>query len=510
MKHKIFLLAILLITGCSSKVFKKLPEGPIDHHLIVVAKVNDGIKAKGFSSSTPKNTSIMCTVGEKSGSAVSNADGSFELTINDLEAKFVDLIFNVDNKDYVVGYEVKDLSERLGQIAHSPFSIGKEIDFLSFIDKKALILSSNAASISIVDISDQWILSDKIKSSVLLNPDGKTNIGARMVEALGDKALVSFSLTHEISLIDTKNNEVLSKTRLKDASGALFTFKNPVTLTVKDAIDADGSGPKTSISTSFAHSPEAIFAIDDQYFLATFSNYYQFLDNDNDSVVGPGIVALMSIKGGELITHQIELLTYKNPMYFFADDQDIWITCAGAWHKQSSGIYQSHDAGITKIKLSADKNSFTVGHNISLGDFSPAEPVVVKNKIIIPHSQFNDIAVIDSNASNITANDMIEAKFPRSFNFSFASLWHDDVVILGDNLGSLVAYSLSEGFFPFPFIEPITIDPKLLPPRLHKLYFRNRVLKTPIKDMPAGFSAWAVSYNQAKIFPLDFLMVFGP
>ncbi len=136
-----------------------------------------------------------------------------------------------------------------------------------------------------------------------------------------------------------------------------FLFKNDSPLQVNVAIDADGTGPKTKISDSFARNAEAIIALDDTHFLATFSNHYQFFDKNTNSVVGPGIVALLAVENGQLVTKKIEVLKFKNPMYFLPKDNFIWLTCPGAWRVEDN-LYKSSEAGIVKLKLDADKNGY--------------------------------------------------------------------------------------------------------------------------------------------------------
>lgn len=508
----LYLIILFFIASCAPG-FKKLPEGPISHQLIALAKVNDGIRVRGFSGATPAKTAIMCTMGQASAKTESLDDGSFDLKIITTNvADYAELIFNVNGKDHVASYQVKQLDIALNNIAREPLTTGKEIDELSFIDQKVLVLSSNAASVGIYEISDEWSLG-KAQTTILLNPKADVNVAARTVVGFKNFALVPFFLTHELALLDLSQGKLMSKTRLNDAQGKPFIFKNEPPLMVNNPIDADGLGKKSEISDSLARNAETVFALDDEHFLVSFTNQYQFLDGPNKSVMGPGIVALVTIKDGVISSQDIKILKFKNPMYFLAqDEKNIWITCPGPWVSAEKGVYKSADAGMVKLLISDDKKSFSIQHEIALKDFSPAPPSIVNHKIIIPHSQHDEIAVIDDTATEIAKADIKRVQFPRPLSFSFASFWHDDIVMLGDDGGTLVAYSLKEGFFPFPFVEPINMSPKAkeLAPRVSKLYFRHIEKKKEIKDLSAGYSAWAISSIQARIFPLDFLAVFGP
>ena len=78
--------------------------------------------------------------------------------------------------------------------------------------------------------------------------------------------------------------------------------------------------------------------------------------------------------------------------------------------------------------------------------------------------------------------------------------------MLGDQSGAIVAYSLSEGFFPFPFSEPIitSLEQQI------KLVPSQVIMRHKSQEYQPGYSAWVVSHWQNKIIPLDFLKIFGP
>lgn len=511
MKYSLLAL-IIFFSGCKADDFKTLPKGPIAHQLIALGRVNDGIRLKGFSGATPANTNIMVTSGRDSAQVVSEADGSFDVKVlTNNFAKFAEVIFTVNGKDFVVSYQIRDLAKDLHKVVKESFNFGKEISSISVRKDKALILSTNAALVSKLDISAQWRPVDE-KISILLNPKAETNIGAYKISA-SDKYLVATLFnTHELALIDLSQNKLLSKTRLKKPNSTdNFLFKNDPPLQVSVAVDADGTGLKNQITDSFARNAEAVIALDDTHFLATFSNHYQFLDANTKSVVGPGIVALLAVEKGQLVTKHIETLKFKNPMYFLPQGNFIWLTCPGAWRVEDN-IYKSSEAGMVKLKINDDKNGFNIEHEISLKDFSPTMPALINDSLVIPHSQHNEIAVIKDSALEILPENIKKIPGDLSFSLSFASFWHDNIVMLGDDNGSVIAYSLSQGFFPFPFIGPISIKIKdqELSPRIHELYFRQQVTNSAVTEPFVGYSAWAVSFTQGRIFALDLLAVFGP
>jgi hypothetical protein len=503
MKKFIFLLCIIF-ASCSPETFKILPKGPVNHQLVVLAKVDDGIRVRGFSKSTPPKTIITCTIGQDSQEVTSESDGSFDIKVKSQNpAKYAELVFIApDNQPQVLGYEVKDLSRVLQEITREVFRPGPEISGISFDNNQALILYSIASSVNFFDIGEDWKLKDR-SSHILINKEAQT-LGASYISNNKNYAIIALYKSNELALLDLSEKKI-SKSKLKDKTGKLYSFINNPALNLNIPVDA-GFGLKNKIDKSLALSPESIIAVDDNRFLVSFSNYYQFADQKNPSVLGPGLLALVSIKNDQIITEDIKELKYKNPMYLLANGDDFWVVCTGPWH--IGNTYESHGAGLIKVNLSADKNSLIISHEINLKDFSPTAPSFIDQKIIVPHIGHNEIAVIDQKALEIKDFDI--KKSDRPFSFTSASHWYDDIVMLGSD-GELVAYSLKDGYLPFPFIEPIKIkfnNQELS--RVDKLYFRHQVKNTSLNDLVPGYTAWAVSFGQAKIFALDFLRVFGP
>src|SRR5690606_18814001 len=103
-------------------------------------------------------------------------------------------------------------------------------------------------------------------------------------------------------------------------------------------------------------------------------------------------------------------------------------------------------------------DKLSISHQIALTDFTPGEPAVVNNKLIVPHAWGNHLAVIDETATAMGTENLKTHAYHRPFSFILAKHWHDDVVFLTTHDGNIVAYSISEGFFPFPFTEPMKLN----------------------------------------------------
>jgi hypothetical protein len=518
-KSIIALTALLLLASCKDEPkFKILPTGPIKHQLIVMAKTSRGVRARGFRGATPPNTPVFVEVGShnnKKENTISDAEGRFDVELTLQESASVgDLTFSVDSKHYSETYQIKNLPEAIANVAKKPFSTDNELSYVALNGSSAAILSSNAMLISLHNVDETGRLKKKASSTIGLNPNATANLFPRMVASKGNHALVPFSGSGELALLNLSQGSIADKSRLKDKTGNLYLFENNPALTVKIPLSVDGtSESSTSISKSFAHSPEQIIALDDTTYLASFANYYQFADHTkNDlAVVGKGIVALLKIENNKIRSEAIVELPFKNPRYFMVKNEtEIWVSCAGAYRDTNTNPITSDDAGLVKLTLSADKTSLSLSNPIALVDFSPGQPALVGSKLVVPLAYGNKIAVLEENATAFTDNDIKPHPFHRPFSFTLASLWHDDLVFLASSDGSLVVYSLNEGYFPFPFIEPLMLNgdqDKRLMPSPEQLIFR---FKDYAKDYQPGFGAWAVIGGQEKIVPLDLLEIFGP
>jgi hypothetical protein len=520
MKRSIALsfLCVLMQLSCAKEhVFKKLPDGPVNHHMIVLAKVKDGAKLRGFAGATPPGTEIACAIKNAKGKTKSSADGSFVLEIanTDPHEQSGTITFNSAGVISEKTYTIKNLPDALKNITDTPFTTDKEIDSIEFVGSNAYILSSQGALVQSFAIDQQWRLSPKSTMAFLLNRDAYVAIGARMIKSMGDMLLAPLFNTHEIAVVDRQTGGLIAKSRLKNDTNQLHIFPVNPNLTVKTPIDADGVNASTNISKTAARNAEAVVAIDKSHFLVSFDNYFQFADasTGREAVVGPGIIGLMALENNQLKTIATMVLPYKNPSQFVKkDDLTFWISCSGVWQHNQGG-FTSSDAGLVRIAVNADFTGMSLTNSISLDSFSPAPIALVGSKLIVPRSWGNDIAVIDESATTITESDKKTHSYHRPFNFTFATNWHDGIIFLGDNQGSLIAYSLTEGFFPFPFVEPIYFykdaDKKLALGPL-KLYFRHSAegydIQTTHKD---GYDAW-VTTAVHRLLPLDFLAVFGP
>lgn len=512
-------IAIFFLWSCgiTTGSFKILPEGPINHQLIVLAKTSDGVRARGFAGATKKGTKVFISVGAVSAQTVSSDDGSFSLMLLNVDNSLTsaEITFNSDGKYYQSGYQIKDLNAILRDVAGEAFELGKEIDSIEFVGDHVAILSSDAALIRTFRLTKTWRINDEPDHAILLATTVNAPLMPRAVAGHGNFLFTPLFATSEVVLVDISNNRVLDRSKAKDASGQVFRFNYTTPLTVAQAMDADDSGTKTtSISRSIAKNAESVMMLDDTHVIVGFSNYYQYEDvsQGTNSVVGSGVIAVMSVDNGALITKSVLVLPYKNPQFISKqDDTTAWVTCTGAWQNVGPDV-TSTDAGLVKLGVSQDRRTLTIDSRLQL-NIAPGEPAFVDDKIIIPVAEKNKIVLVSQSASGITDQDILEATAHPNLQFTTAVFWHDKTVFLGGVDGSLTAYRIDEGYFPFPFTAPIDIDPaadKRVGVRAQKIYFRHSVNKTALSTpQPVGFTAWVLSSVQ-KIYPLDFLKVFGP
>ena len=245
MKNLILLCGLSVAILCSCKVenkFKQLPEGPIKHQLIVAAKTDQSVRARGFSGATPPGTTVYFEVGPAHASVISGPDGAFDLTLPDanLDAIYGAFNFTTNNKHFVERYEIKNLSEALKLVADKALSAPPEISFVSIHEDEALILSWAAALLRRVKINSDWTLAPGTRENILLNPKVQEAPSPQTVDARNNHAIVSLFNSSELSLVDLEKNILVNNFKLNN---------------------------------KHARSAQRIMALDDKNYLVSFVNF---------------------------------------------------------------------------------------------------------------------------------------------------------------------------------------------------------------------------------------------
>jgi hypothetical protein len=480
LKKSVWLLCPALLfsfISCAPKApsFKSLPEGPIKHHLIAAAKSASSIKARGFKGATPPKTTIYFAAGAYSQKTESNTDGSFALELPLSNASFGDFHFTFHHKEKnSIRYKLNNIDDNIRKIAKAPLGAPSEITFINIHNNNALIISSDAALLYIIPITPIFSLNNQEAKTLLLNPHQQPSLGPRTLDAVYPNAVISFFNSDQLSLLDLKSPKLLSTNAFKEAH---------------------------------MRSPERVLALDADHYLVSFVNY----DEKTKKVSGEGVIALIKRHENALSLKVSHILPFKNPYAFVAiNSHELWVLCTGTFDLSSKTL-KTTNAGLIKIKMSDDKNNFTISKQLPLIDFTPAEFAHVNDTLIIPELWGPRILVLNEDACDIKESDFKNSPSP-DIQFTLATHWHDDIAMLATTSSTLVAYSLSEGFFPFPFSAPIPLQQKSeLAFISNQLLMRHKALEKSLEeDYAQGYSAWALSHMQNIIIPLDFLELFGP
>lgn len=495
--------------------FKDLPKDFVQHHLIALAHTNNGVQLKGFLGATPANSAIELTIGEKSYSTTSDTEGRFALEVSRVDEAHTTAVVQIKHGSNVsrTHYTIKKLAHALGDTVVIPFATDREIDAIDFFGDTAFILSSQAGLIREFQTDATWQLAKAAKKSMFLNP--KASLGARNITSVGSHLAVPFFNTHEVAVIGRHDFMLKDTSRLKDTNNSLMLFPVRPPAQLESPISADEQHEVTSISTTAARNAETITAINDDHFLVGYANYFQFAEpnRQKESVVGPGIIGLMKVENDTIKTKASFILPCKNPTQLIRiDDTSFFVQCSGAYIFKD-GMLLSEGAGVAKITLASDFSSISLLHFLELGGFAPAPMALVHQTMVIPKAWGNEVLVLDQSSTSFNDGDIKSPRFHRAFQFTFAKHWHDDVFFLGDNQGGLVAFSVKDGFFPFPFVEPIMFlkdADKKLALGAHQLYFRHQAEKYDLSNThKKGFDAWALT-TVHRLIPLDLMQVFGP
>lgn len=514
LKTIFFISAFLLAQGCGEKsIFKKLPEGPVNHQLIVLAKTNEGLKLKGFAKASPPKADIFLESGRLNAKTVAEGDGSFMLDLpGATDGSLADLSIAANGKVYRANYSPKILSQTLNKIAKKPFSTGKDIGYFLPGNNQAYILSTDANLVSTHQLSSNWILDEHSSHSVLINRHSRPSLYPRMMDRVGTSLIIPLFGAHELLSFNLNNESDLFSTKLKNPDQSVFTFNNNPPLKISAPISADDISPASQeIKTSIARNPERILAIDDEHFLASFTNYYQFNDpsKNKKSVVGPGIIALLKLQGSKLLTLKIKQLSCLNPQFFTRQSsKDYWLTCTGSFDEISANRVSSQGAAIAKLSLTDNLKDFTLGAEIKLDGFTPAEPAINEKILLIPEAWGQRVLSMPLSESSIKDNYFKTIAYHRDLYFTTSAHWHQDSFFLGTSDGHLVSFSDKDGFFNFPFVEPISIAPNQ---NTNMSWLPLQILVRPglsLESYEPGYDL-LVRTAEHNIVPLNFLEVFG-
>ena len=379
------------------------------------------------------------------------------------------------------------------------------VDDIAVLSGQALLLSSTASLICPLSLDARWVLKTDNAKSILLNPEAKQSLMPRSIASNADFALVTLQGSHELALVDLKHGQISEKSRLKDKAEKPYQFSIKPPLKLASGL----------IDNSLADSPEKIVHLGNNLFVASFANYYQFANpaSGQDAVLGPGLIALLSIEGSAIKTRDILQLPYKNPLFIVKKNNDqIFVVCAGIYENINDAKLRSKDAGLIRFKLSTDNNKLEEINRIPLKDFVPAEPAWHGDTLVVPEAFGAKVALLKENATELLATNVFRKIC--EWKFLFAAHWYNDIFFLADSLGFLIGYSLSSGFYPFPFIKPIPLNKSqasTIPFFPQKILFRHQESGPALNDSyPPGYSAWVISQLQSKVVPLDFLEIFGP
>lgn len=505
MKNIIFSLLIMNICCDKTSSFKTWPNDEINHHLIVLAKTKEGVRLKGFKKSTPKDTTISLVVDDYEANINSLDDGSFDVHINidNIKATTGKIIFNIGIKKLTHTYKIKDLDLSIKNISQKPFITGDEIDAILFNNNTAYILSSNASLLKKYSLDNYWQFMTKPDKVWLLNTDNHQRWGLRDIALINNNnMLFSLSHTHEIMLFNIDDEVIKHKSRLKNSQGQLFSMPvDPPLRLDKPLSDEEGVN---IITKSSARNTESILALDDNYFLSSFTNYYQYADKEKKAKVGLGVLGLLKILDNKIITIDTLVLPYKNPLQIMkGENNDIVILCSGVWQFAKNHI-STNDSGIVVIEIAND--ILKIKNSIKLTDFAPARFSMIKNYIIVPRLLGNDILVLDKSDLKMDNTQIKSLTYHHPLKFTFAQAFSLDHIMIGDHQGSLIIYSLSEGFLPFPFINPIPLDTNNNI-NLFPLDAYTRPVDASNHSM--GYDFW-INTSIHRLYPLDMGVIFGP
>lgn len=510
------LLASLVFYSCEEpKHFPTFKDEGIKHNIIVLARHGNDIRLRGLKGALPALSKLSLKIDDETIATSSGSDGAFDVSMKNAphsQTKTANITFLLPAEgEKSFTYRIRELDTDISKIVGEKLPYFGDITDFSVSTDVLAINAGHTASFNRFRLNKHWSDFISTLTPTLLNPSLGANPVVRNLVELEEHYVVSLFNTNSLVLIRKKNGEVVHTTILKnpDDSAYLLSLGETLTTSVKHDVLNDGNAV-SSFDKSIAFNPDALFAVDDTKFLASFTNYYEMASsNTKNAVVGRGLVALLEVRDDAIKTLKIVPLDYKNPQYFFGflkDKNTIWLESSGAW-KYGTDQYKASNAGLTKLLLAGDLRDISVDKNIAIDNFSCGKPALVNDQIIIPEFFGERVFVLSTNAVTQSEGTVMTSPKKGSHKFLEAEAWYDTIVFISDASGSLIAFDINDGFYPFPFVEPLPVV-KDIPPFVYaprKILFRQGA-----QGFDYAGNNGLVMLLQKQIVTLDFLMLFSP
>lgn len=508
------LLASMAFWSCQERAqFTRFKDEGVKHNVIVLARHGDEIRLLGLKGALPANVKVNLKIDEEEISTTSLSEGNFDLRMKNekhSQTKTGNITFELPGDKKSFTYAIRDLDTAVSNVVGKklPYS-GDITDFNVNSDDELSLSAGHTASFHRFRLNSHWADFVSTVNETMLNPSLKTNPALRNHLELQDHFVVSLFSSNSLALIAKKDGKMLHTTTLKnpDDSPYIVSVGEILTTTVKQDVMNDGQ-MVSSFDKTIAFGPDALFALDDTKFLATFTNYYEAASNKvRNAVVGPGILGLFEVRDGKIQTLKVIALAHKNPQYFFGFLRNsIWLLNTGAWEYDAKR-YITQNAGLTKLSIINNFTDIIIDKNIAIDDFSCGKPTLVNDHIIIPESFGERVFVLSANAVSQTEGDFVTPPKKNTHKFLEAEHWRDNIIFLSDASGSLVAFDSVEGFFPFPFVAPLTVLKDIAP----SIYTPRKIL---FRQGDQGFDYTGnnglIMLLQKQIVTFNFLVLFGP
>lgn len=412
------LLLLLMLWACGTTPedlpysLNQIAPSEINHHLIVVANYESGIRARAFRGAVPPRTRVTLEVLGYAFTQTADDHGRFDIQLRDvpqnktLKANFT---FSTLDSENQITYRVRDVESALDAIPGVPIATGQNPVRVQTVSKSdgffAMVATSGDAELQTFSLSDEGTLAGAPSS--LRFPVDERNGGANpsdlVYAVFPELALVSLWGQHRVAVVSPWSGEIISYAEARDARGKRPIFPLEHLAILRRPVDALNNGSPTRIvGATVPRNPQALY-VHENFLLVSYGNWLQFAEGSGKKAkLGPGLVALYQIENGDLRYVDTTRINCQNPGAIRVDEQlRPWIFCAGIYeYGDDKNLHLATSGALIQLKALHTDQKLEEERVIELKDFSPATPAFINGRFYVGSNMSNEILIIDQDAKS--------------------------------------------------------------------------------------------------------------
>ena len=464
------------------------------HHLIVVAKDGNKVRARGFTGAVQAGATVKLQANQKQAETTTTTNGRFELTLALTPEELVNthtanLIISTATEILETPYRIRQIDDALAKIPEHHLQTGSAANSMVIAYHQnrpfGVIAASMAGELHIFPLDRKSANGFLNETKTLYFLPDETNAPANPYSVAlsedGRRVAVSLQGQHKVALVDIFEQKILNygeATNAKHPEGLAFIRNN---------------------------------------LLVAFTNLIESGTRDKQARYGKGMLVRFIQKDSKLAWAETIELPCQNPTHVLQDAQgQAWVTCSGVFSfLPSKKITLTSPAAFLKIYIPGmlEVSGMKIERQIDLGlQFSPGPAVLSGDTIVAGNTIGSNILLISTRSQNIAEGQLLPTEkeespsfFPYAMagfgNLIFITDFHRDRLLVLD--GETLQLNS------WPFINGLPLSNSN-----HSDFFKGPIVIVQREGRPGidflGPNMFALHNLSAQLVPLSFLQLMGP